>query len=425
MHSIKENVMIRNSASASQNAHGFPYRVISSAVAAAFIFSCTFSANAVSGAREIKIVDGEKSISIASKSTNPKEIVRQAGVKLGAYDELDLNDYSGNDGDTISVDRARVLRVEDNGSVGYYVGYSNTVGEVFEDRGIEVNEGDVVSSDLGAMVFDGMRLLIKRAFTVTVEADGEKISVPATDITVAEVLEKAGIVLGENDTVVPELDSRVNESTRIKVSRVVYKATSEEKSIAFGTDIVYDNEMFVGESKIVSEGICGVKEVFYSEKYVDDTFVESSITEEKVIEAPVNEVKKVGTRSRDELAVYRNTASPISELSIPEGIELDANGAPVNYKSKLDAKATAYTGDPETASGRKPMAGHIAVDPKEYPYGTELFITSADGAYVYGYCIAADTGGFVKMGNTDVDLYMNNEQMCDDWGNRPITIYVL
>lgn len=417
--------MIKNSASASQNSHGFPFRVVSSAVAAAFIVSGTFSAYAVNGAKQINIVDGEKSISISSKSTNPKEIVRLAGVKLGAYDELDLKDYSGNDGDTISVDRAKVLRVEDNGNVGYYVGYSDTIGEVFEDRGISVNDGDVVSSDLGSMVFDGMRLLIKRAFTITVEADGEEISVPVTDITVAEVLEKAGIVLGENDTVTPELDSKVNESTRIKVFRVEYRTTSENRIVDYETDIVYDSEMFVGESEIVSEGKSGLKEVFYSEKYVNDTFVESVITDEEIIEAPVNEVKKVGTRSKDELAVYRNTASPISELSIPEGIELDENGAPVNYKSKIDAKATAYTGDPATASGRKPMAGHIAVDPTEYPYGTELFITSADGAYVYGYCIAADTGGFVQMGNTDVDLYMNNEQMCDDWGNRPITIYVL
>ena len=52
-------------------------------------------------------------------------------------------------------------------------------------------------------------------------------------------------------------------------------------------------------------------------------------------------------------------------------------------------------------------------------------IVSADGKYVYGYCVAADTGGFVKMGNTDVDLYMDNEDMCYDWGNRNIKIYVL
>ena len=71
------------------------------------------------------------------------------------------------------------------------------------------------------------------------------------------------------------------------------------------------------------------------------------------------------------------------------------------------------------------MPGHIAVDPEEYPYGTELYIVSADGSYVYGYCIAADTGGFVEMGNTDVDLYLNNEDMCYNWGNRDIIIYVL
>ena len=71
------------------------------------------------------------------------------------------------------------------------------------------------------------------------------------------------------------------------------------------------------------------------------------------------------------------------------------------------------------------MPGHIAVDPKEFPYGTELYVVSADGSYVYGYCIAADTGGFVSMGNTDIDLYMDNEQMCRDWGNRGVKIYVL
>ena len=110
---------------------------------------------------------------------------------------------------------------------------------------------------------------------------------------------------------------------------------------------------------------------------------------------------------------------------MPSDLKLDKNGIPVDYAYCVSAKATAYTGDPATASGRKPMPGHIAVDPKEYPYGTELYIVSADGKYVYGYCVAADTGGFVKMGNTDVDLYMDNEDMCYDWGNRNIKIYVL
>ena len=122
---------------------------------------------------------------------------------------------------------------------------------------------------------------------------------------------------------------------------------------------------------------------------------------------------------------YKNTYIPISELEVPDDVKVDSKGRPKNYSYKYEAKATAYTGDAYTASGRKPMAGHIAVDPNEFPYGTELYITSADGKYVYGYCVAADTGGFVKMGNTDVDLYFNTEDMCYDWGNRDIIIYVL
>ena len=106
-------------------------------------------------------------------------------------------------------------------------------------------------------------------------------------------------------------------------------------------------------------------------------------------------------------------------------LKFDKNGVPKNYSKKIEGKATAYAGDGITATGIVPKPGYIAVDPKEIPYGTECYVVSADGQYVYGYCIAADTGGFVKKGNTDIDLYMNSEDMCRDWGNREVVIYIL
>lgn len=116
--------------------------------------------------------------------------------------------------------------------------------------------------------------------------------------------------------------------------------------------------------------------------------------------------------------------TPISELKTPEYIKLDENGVPINYSAKYNLKATAYTGDPATASKRPPMPGHIAVDPNEFPYGTEMYIVSADGKYIYGYCVAADTGGFVQMKNTDIDVYLNSEEECYEWGNRDVIVYV-
>jgi len=125
------------------------------------------------------------------------------------------------------------------------------------------------------------------------------------------------------------------------------------------------------------------------------------------------------------LSGFKNTGLPISELTPPDTLKLDENGIPTEYKAAYNAKATAYNGGYLTASGKKPMPGRIAVDPRQFPYGTELYIVSADGAYVYGYCVAEDTGGFVHMGNTNIDVYLDNVEMCRYWGNRDVVIYVL
>ena len=58
------------------------------------------------------------------------------------------------------------------------------------------------------------------------------------------------------------------------------------------------------------------------------------------------------------------------------------------------ATAVAYSARPGagTASGRKAIPGHIAVNPNVIPYGTKLYITTPDNKVVYGYAVAADTG---------------------------------
>ena len=40
-------------------------------------------------------------------------------------------------------------------------------------------------------------------------------------------------------------------------------------------------------------------------------------------------------------------------------------------------------------------------------------------------CIAADTGSFINSTDWTVDLYMDTEQECVNWGRRDIIIYIL
>ena len=79
-----------------------------------------------------------------------------------------------------------------------------------------------------------------------------------------------------------------------------------------------------------------------------------------------------------------------------------------------------------TATGSSVRPGVVAVDPREIPYGTEMWIVSSDGKYVYGFARAEDTGGFVHFRNgATVDLYMNSYEECCNWGWRGVKIYIL
>lgn len=262
-------------------------------------------------------------------------------------------------------------------------------------------------------------------FVVKVNADGKNKNVQIADGTVKDTLEKAGITLSKEDKVSPSLNTPINSFTKIKITRIRRRIKVVKEEIPYETKIVKDDDLMLGQSEIVTQGVNGTKIKYYSEKLIDGAVAESKLKKEVTKKEPVTEVKKVGTKRFNNLAEYKDTGYAISELEAPETLELDENGVPKKYKKVIKGKATAYASGTITSTGKKPMPGYIAVNPREIPYGTELYITSADGKYVYGYCKAEDTGGFVKMGNTDVDLFMNSTDMCFDWGNRRIIIYVL
>lgn len=88
-------------------------------------------------------------------------------------------------------------------------------------------------------------------------------------------------------------------------------------------------------------------------------------------------------------------------------------------------EATAYDDSPEsqgkwvgqTATGRKPQVGVIAVDPNVIPLGTELFVEG------YGKCVAGDTGGAIK--GRRLDLFFNTKSEVYNWGRKKVKVYKL
>ena len=181
------------------------------------------------------------------------------------------------------------------------------------------------------------------------------------------------------------------------------------------------------QKEVVTKGVNGQSETVYRDKYVDGVLESSVVKSEQVVKEPVNQVVKVGTKNRP-LANIRPTTSSrvISQITPPSPIELDENGRPVHYKKVITGKATAYCTGTVCSTGVLPMPGRVAVNPRQIPYGTKMYIVSSDGKWVYGYAIAADTGGFVYNGSgTTIDLYMYSYSDCINFGRRDVEIYIL
>lgn len=125
-------------------------------------------------------------------------------------------------------------------------------------------------------------------------------------------------------------------------------------------------------------------------------------------------------------SISASSVKTVSKKSAPESLYLDNNGVPLSYSDVIVGNASAYANDNRTSTGTIPIPGSIAVNPNKIPYGTKMWIVSADGAYVYGYAVAEDTGSFIHWSNAPIaDLYFSTESECIDFGRRDIVIYIL
>ena len=265
---------------------------------------------------------------------------------------------------------------------------------------------------------------IAYTYPVYITNNNETLTVEVSDCTVEEALEAAGFTVDEYDFVEPAADTKITDTIYIDYTDIDYVDGSYEKKISHKTETVYSSKIEKGKTSL-KEGKDGVMLVSYTEKFVNGKSQGKTVTDTEVKVEAVNATKTVGTKEKAAVKTSSSVKS-ISVLSPSKEIELDSKGNPVKFKSKMTVRATAYTYTGNRCStGVSPKPGYIAVNPKVIPYGTKMYIKSADGRVIYGYAVAADTGGFIRKHPTGVDLFMTSESACRSFGVRNMEIYIL
>ncbi len=388
------------------------------AIALVLTILCTITAFAAENdSYYVELDDGTTKTTLYTSSTSPEEIIKQAGIEYSALDKLDLSAFVPGEDSVIRIDKASVVGVNDAKGTVYFT-FDGTVAQAIDLANVEVGEDDLVNYSTTSLVTDGMIISVAHAFPVAVAYHGKRANLQMAVGTVADALAKAGVEIGENDVVSHELDQVVSSGMVIFVDEVIYEEVTKTEKIEFEKISKKDSSLSKGTTKVATKGVDGEKQVTYKEKYVNGVLIDTVVESETVIKEPVNQVTLVGTKK---IYSVKANGEPYSKLG---SVELNSNGVPVSYQKVISGSSTAYYGGTTTASGRPAQVGHVAVDPSIIPYGSKLYIVATDGT-VYGYAIAADTGGFINDGKTVVDVYMDSYDDCIQWGRKNVNIYVL
>ena len=348
---------------------------------------CAASVFAVAArTRLVTVVDGENTVTMMTMQTDNDQILKQAGV------ELEKND--------------RVLETAAEGNV--------------------------------------LTLEVDRAIEVSVAADGETKNVVLYEGCVADALAAAGVTAGAEDICSLSLGLKLADGMSITLDRVEYREVTETEEIPYEEERRDDKTLLKGKTKIYQYGIPGERTIVTREKLINGEVVSTEVISDEVTKEPLNKIVLVGTKKPvQKVVVAKQTSTAtnsgtVGSAAVPasaswrakvnsDGTLIDHEGNPVSYQGMLSGRATAYYAAPGagTSTGRKAQYGVVAVNPKVIPYGTKLYICSADGSIVYGYAVAGDTGGTLMAGTVLVDLYYNNYQQCCWFGSRKMNVYVL
>ena len=235
---------------------------------------------------------------------------------------------------------------------------------------------------------------------VVLIVDGQEIEVNSCQPDVQGVLDENKIEYDSNYVISEDLDASLEDGMEIEVKQIEKKTIRETEEIPYDTIIKKDKSLLQGKTKVSQKGKKGTKELVYEVVYEDGQPISKILLEENIITKAKNKIIKKGTKEKKKTESKKKSTSKNS------------------LGKKITVSATAYSGDGITATGTVPRWGTIAVDPTIIPYGTKVYIPQFDK-----YFIAEDCGGGIR-GNK-IDIFMNSESQCNNWGKRSIDIYIV
>ena len=329
-----------------------------------------------------------------------KQALAQQGITVGPHDDVQPSlDSEIHDGQVITVNYGRRVVVTIDGKKVVRWTTAKNVAEVLA----QLNQSDPDNLVSVSRSLDisraGLSFSMQTAKDVTVTIGGKTQKITAVG-TVADALKAAKVEVDSSDAVNPGLGTPLSDGMKITLTMVDQKSQKRRVAVPFSTKKVEDASLPKGEIKVITKGVNGINEETWTVVFKDGNKVSEKKVSSKVVNAPVTQVVKVGTKTasssspstRSSSASHRSTASQSSD--------------PVT--SGTTCLASTYGEGDGTAGG--PTASGETFDPsaftaasKTLPLGSTIRVTNVSngrtvtvrindrGPYVGGRCLDLST----------------------------------
>lgn len=199
---------------------------------------------------------------------------------------------------------------------------ARTVKEVLDNIGYQYKSTDRINHELDDRVLDQMAIVVNSEKKVNLSIEGKNIVTKTNAGTVAELLKEEGIEIGENQIVIPSLDSRVYDEETIVVINQSKKTYIQEEEIEYKVEKEYSIDIPYGEIEIIQKGEKGTLEKIYEQVTKNGIIVSNEKISERITELPVNEKILVGTREvveeeiENETIIKENSSMFVGETKV-------------------------------------------------------------------------------------------------------------
>lgn len=384
--------------------------VLMGSLCAASIFSVeTF-------ARDVYVNVDDSTIHSVTLDNNVDSILGSVGVTVSDRDIVEKFDDA--DGSLkVNVRRAFDITIL-NGTKKCTVKMTEgTVSDALKSLGIEVGENDIVSLPLSAPLSKDMNISVVQRVKVILCANGEEkeILMPKS-YTVQDVLNHMRVNLGENDSVSEDVSSKIYDGMKIEVGNIKFEEVVRTETIEREVVVNTSSSMNEGETKVLEEGKDGQHELKIKQKIQNGEVVDEEILSDTIIFEPVAKVMVKGTK--------KVVSAPAAE---PAKAAVSSTSDKKEVSKVIYGSATAYTASAgaRTSTGARPVEGvTVAVNPKLIPYGSRILVESTDGSFKREFT-AQDTGGALRKGSAVVDIFMNSNSSCKQFGRKNVKVSII